>query len=117
MSDAPKVYISNLMTQPGETQGFSVMDHVRWINAAMGVPPDYVLVNEGPIPSFLVEKYRLDGAEPLFISEREEAGLEEMGCHIIRGDFVRIMDGNVLRHNGQALSEIIIRLCRELEEN
>ncbi len=116
-SEAPKVYIANLMTQPGETQGFSILDHVRWISAAMGIPPDYVLVNDGAIPSFLVEKYRFDGADPLYITDREESELERMGCRILRGDFVRIMDGNVLRHNGQALSEILIRLCRELEED
>jgi hypothetical protein len=65
----------------------------------------------------LVEKYRFDGADPLYITDREESELERMGCRILRGDFVRIMDANVLRHNGQALSEILIRLCRELEED
>jgi uncharacterized cofD-like protein len=115
-SEAPKVYIANLMTQPQETQGFNILDHVRWISAAMGVSPDYVLVNEGVIPHLLEEKYRLEGAEPLYITEKEEWELEKMGCKILRGDFVRIMDDNVVRHNGQALSEILIRLCRELDE-
>ncbi len=115
-SEAPKVYIANLMTQPQETQGFNILDHVRWVTAAMGVSPDYVLVNEGIIPPLLEEKYRLDGAEPLYMTGEEELELEKMGCTILRGDFVRIMDGNVVRHNGQALSEILIRLCRELDE-
>jgi uncharacterized cofD-like protein len=115
-SEVPKVYIANLMTQPLETQGFNILDHVRWISAAMGAAPDYILVNDGVIPETLVAKYLKDGAEPLYISEEEEWELEKMGCRIIRGDFVRIMDGDVVRHNGQALSEIIMRLCRELEE-
>ena len=115
-SEVPKVYIANLMTQPHETQGFNILDHVRWVSAAMGATPDYILVNDGDIPEPLVEKYRLDGAEPLYMTEEEEWELERMGCRIISGDFIRIMDENVVRHNGQALSEIIIRLCRELED-
>ncbi len=115
-SDVPKVYIANLMTQPLETQGFSILDHVRWVSAAMGSTPDYILVNDGDIPEPLVERYRQDGAEPLYLNEEEEWELERMGCRIISGDFIRIMDENVVRHNGQALSEIIIRLCRELDE-
>ncbi|GAB1426969.1 YvcK family protein [Aminivibrio sp.] len=61
----PKVYIANLMTQPGETESFSIYDHVKWIASAMGSFPDYVVVNDGSIPAQLLEKYRQEGGAPL----------------------------------------------------
>lgn len=116
-SEIPKVYITNLMTQPRETEGFSIVDHVRWIAAVMGVPPDYVVVNSGKFPPHLVEKYKQEGAEPLFLDALDREELENMGCSLLEGNFVRIMDESLLRHDGQALSEILIRLCRDLKED
>ena len=116
-SSVPKVYVANLMTQPGETAGFSIVDHVRWIAAAMGVAPDYIVVNTGSIPAHLVEKYRREGAEPLFLNPGDGARLEDLGCTVISGDFVQIVDDTLVRHDSQALSETIVRLCRELKED
>ncbi len=113
----PKVYIANLMTQPGETEDFSIADHVRWIASAMGAFPDYVVVNDGNIPAILVEKYRLEGAEPLFLKKTDREQIENMGCVLLKGNFVRVIDDSVVRHDGHALSEILIRLCRELKED
>lgn len=49
-SKAKKIYICNVMTQPGETDGYSVADHVAAINRQVGKPViDFVLANEGPI--------------------------------------------------------------------
>lgn len=113
----PKVYIANLMTQPGETESFSIYDHVKWIASAMGSFPDYVVVNDGSIPAQLLEKYRQEGAEPLFLKKADREEIENMGCVLLKGNFVRVIDDSVVRHDGHALSEIIIRLCRELKED
>ena len=113
----PKVYIANLMTQPGETERFSIYDHVRWIASAMGSFPDYVVVNDGNIPAPLLEKYLLEGAEPLFLKKSDREKIENMGCVLLKGNFVRVIDDSVVRHDGHALSEILIRLCRELKED
>ncbi|GAB1426970.1 hypothetical protein MASR2M17_03960 [Aminivibrio sp.] len=40
-----------------------------------------------------------------------------MGCVLLKGNFVRVIDDSVVRHDVHALSEIIIRLCRELKED
>ncbi|HCL79173.1 MAG TPA: hypothetical protein DIC53_04305 [Synergistaceae bacterium] len=115
-STAPKVYICNLMTQPGETGGFSVEDHVRWVAAALRSAPEYVVVNDGDIPNHLLDKYRTEGAEPLYLKKSDRRVLEEMGCTVLQGNLVQILDNSLLRHNGQVLSEILVRLCRELKE-
>lgn len=57
-SDAMKIYICNVMSQPGETDGYSVTDHVQAIlNHAQGVSLDYVIVNNQPAPETVIEKY------------------------------------------------------------
>lgn len=113
----PKVYICNLMTQPGETDGFSLADHVGWIASTMGMPPDYVIANTGKIPPHIMEKYGKEGAVPLVATDRDREKLEDMGCLLLEGNFVQIIDGSLLRHDGQALSHLLIRLCRELKED
>lgn len=62
-STALKVYICNVMTQPGETDGFGVEDHLRVLfNYSPGLELDYVLANATPISEDLLEKYLLEGA-------------------------------------------------------
>src|SRR5262245_52490607 len=62
-SDALKVYICNIMTQPGETDNFNVEDHLCVLFAySPNLSIDYVVVNTAPISADLREKYLADGA-------------------------------------------------------
>ena len=115
-SPVPRIYICNLMTQPGETDGFSLADHVRWIASALDMPPDYVIANSGEIPPEIVEKYRKEGAAPLRACDRDIEELDEMGCVLIEENLVRVINGSLIRHDEQALSHMLIRLWRELRE-
>ena len=82
----------------------------------MDMPPDYVIANIGEIPPAIVEKYRREGAAPLTATDRDIEELDEMGCVLIEENLVRIINGALLRHDEQALSHLLIRLCRELRE-
>lgn len=63
-SPALKVYICNIMTQPGETKGFTVEDHLQALfDYSAGLELDYVLVNSTPVSDSLRDKYMADGAE------------------------------------------------------
>ena len=65
MSDSPalKIYICNIMTQPGETDGFDAEDHLRVLfDYSPNLELDYALVNSAPIHDELREKYLADGA-------------------------------------------------------
>ena len=57
-SDAIKIYISNIMTQPGETHGFKASDHIKVLKkyGGRGIV-DYVIANRGDIPSHIKERY------------------------------------------------------------
>jgi uncharacterized cofD-like protein len=111
-SSAPKVYITNLMTQPGETDNMDIMDHVRWISRTSGSVPDYVIANEGSVPSELLEIYLAAGAEPLFLEEEQKRSLALMGTRVILADLINVTAGSV-RHNSQKVAETLIRIARE----
>ncbi len=103
-SGKPIIYVANLMTQPGETEGLSFEDHVIWIRDLLHKWPDYVFANNGFIPEGIVEKYRRDGAHPLMGTSTSS----NYTC--IDGDFLSIEREGLVRHNSNRLAEEIIRL-------
>ncbi|MBF8983350.1 YvcK family protein [Lutibacter sp. B2] len=112
-SVATKVYISNVMTQPGETDDYSVYEHVEAIIGHMkkGVI-DYVFVNNEEIPSEILEKYITDGAKPIQITEKDRKKLREQGISIIEDSFVNIKK-KYIRHDAYKLSQLLIKLVLE----
>ena len=113
IAPAPKVYVANLMTQTRETEGMNITAHLDWIASVLGAMPDYVVVNQTPIPSDYLERYREKGAEPLYLSRDEEEYIEGKNCTIVYADLVNIKDGKYLRHHSQNLAEILMRIARD----
>jgi uncharacterized cofD-like protein len=103
-SRATRVYIANLMTQPGETQHYSVADHVRAIYEHTGKKLfDFVVVNRTEISPALLRRYRAQGAEPVDPSLEE---LSDMGLKYFTADLLR-QDG-VVRHDESRLSRLLL---------
>jgi uncharacterized cofD-like protein len=96
------VYAANAMTQPGETTGFTVSDHLRALEGHVGPVVTDVLVHSGEPPEELLARYRAEGAAPVEV-DREE--VEALG--------VRLREANLLsenfevgvRHNPDRLAE------------
>jgi uncharacterized cofD-like protein len=107
-SQAVKVYICNLMWEPGETDGYTAADHLRAIyrHAPEGLI-DYVVVNSGRIPAALRRRYREQKAFPV---EAAAAELEALGVSVIESDFV--MADRVLRHDPERLTRLLVELGR-----
>jgi uncharacterized cofD-like protein len=104
-SNATCVYIANLMTQPGETQKYSVADHVRAIyEHTRKAIFDCVVINCKPMPSALLKKYLWQGAEPV---EPSLAELQHMGIRCITGDFLH--HSKVLRHDQAKLARLLLQ--------
>lgn len=70
-SKARKLYICNLMTEPGLTTGFSVGDHIRQIKRYGGFTPDYVLVNVQRIDPEVQQLYAASHQSPVHLSPEE----------------------------------------------
>lgn len=109
-SDAVKIYVSNIMTQQGETIGYSLGDHINAIyQHADKLTIDYAIVNNGSISEYFLEKYSTEDAAPVEIDYNV---VKDMNIGIIEGDFVSV-DKNFLRHNYNQLSEVISQLINE----
>jgi uncharacterized cofD-like protein len=63
----PVVYAANIMTQPGETAGFTLSDHLRAITEHVGPLVSDVLVHSEKLPTQLLSRYRAEGAAPVAI--------------------------------------------------
>lgn len=105
-SQAVKVYVCNVMTQPGETDGYTVTDHVRAIleHAGPGLL-DYVVVNTLPVPGLLREKYRGQGALPV---KYDPERLAELGVAAVTGELASLTD--LVRHDPERLAQVILSL-------
>lgn len=103
-SRASRVYIANLMTQPGETPGYSVADHVR---AILKHTPrrliDWVVVNRRPVSPEVARRYRAQGAEPVVCDVGE---LQKLGLRVILDDLLE--EHGVIRHDPRRLARLVL---------
>jgi uncharacterized cofD-like protein len=105
-SRALKVYICNVMTQPGETNDFSASDHVKALISQAGLPVfDYVLVNTEKPNEKLQERYAGVGSRWVTPDVEE---IRKLGLRPITGDF--ISQNDVVRHDSKKLAEAICRV-------
>jgi uncharacterized cofD-like protein len=105
-SDALILFVCNIMTQPGETDGYNVSDHLRAIADHLGEQIfDAVIVNDGAIPEDALARYAEQGAG---IVQVDREAVEAMGCRVLSGNLAKI--GRYLRHDTEKLSEQIYRL-------
>ena len=100
-SKAKLMYICNIMTQPGETEDFTVTDHVNMLNSYLAKRKiDVVLANNGTIDSKLVKKYEtLEQKDPVRF---DEENFKNISAKIISDDFISISN-KMIRHNNLKL--------------
>lgn len=98
-SNAKIMYVCNIMSQPGETDGFKVSNHINTINNYLGKRKiDVVIANNGDIDENIAKKYStIEQKDPIILDK------ENLNCNIIEGNYVSIED-NVIRHNVIKLS-------------
>ena len=96
-SKAKIIYVCNIMTQPGETDNFTVSDHVKLLNSYLGKRKiDAVIVNNGEIDSAIVENY--ETTEQKDLVEVDRNNLQNYNLDIIENDYISI-ENNMIRHN------------------
>jgi len=99
------------MTQPGETDGYNVFDHVEAIEKHVGSNIiDYVIVNNEMLPKQVLNLYKHDGAEQVLLDKKQVEGLKDMGIKCIEKNMVEIKN-NYIRHDAKYISNIIIELA------
>ena len=94
---SPIMYISNLVTQPGETDGYTVADHIRVLNRYMDDRHvDVVIANTGTADLAVTDVYR--DKEQKYMVELDSAAVSELGAEIISDDIIQIENGSI-RHD------------------
>ena len=123
-SGALKLYICNIMTQPGETDDFDVEDHLRVLfEYSPNLDLDYVIVNTAPIGAELREKYLADGAaqvsfdslaraefedelHPAFMETGERNHAFQLICRDV------LQEDGLVRHDPDKLARLVLEIDR-----
>ena len=114
-SKAFKVYVSNLMTEPGQTDNYTLSEHIKAINdhAGKGIV-EYCIYDTGEIIPEYVRKYNMEGSE---VVEQDTSKVKVEGVHLIQRNLSYIENG-FIRHNPDAIAASIIQLiCDDLKFN
>jgi uncharacterized cofD-like protein len=109
LSRARKVYICNLMTQPGETSHYSAADHLRALHAHAGSRLfDHVVLNTRALSPRLARKYAAERAEPVAYDLK---GIRSLG---VKPVLARLLDEhNVARHDSRRLAKLVLSLAAQ----
>lgn len=107
---AIKIYVSNIMTQPGETDNYAVSDHIKAIFRHAGDEViDYVIVNNGGVEEGLQGKYKEEESHMVNV---DIDVISSMNIKRIDGDLINIKNG-FIRHNSEKLASMIIETIME----
>jgi uncharacterized cofD-like protein len=105
LSRAVKIYICNVMTQPGETDNYTVSDHLKALFRHTGPGfVHYVIANQESAPASLLKKYADSGQQPV---EVDEESIEQLGVKLVKANLLHKED--FVRHSPFKLGRAIIR--------
>jgi uncharacterized cofD-like protein len=112
--DIPRIYVCNIMSQPGETTGYRVSDHIKAIDAAAGRRLfDAVLVQRQPPSAAALHHYSYEDSHPIK-TDRDE--LMRLGCRVI---LANVMEEDpkthLVRHNSERLARVLVRWYGRVE--
>lgn len=107
-TEVPRIYICNIMTQPGETEGYSVADHIQSIDAACGHRRlfDAVLVHKKSPSAKSLIRYAQQNSHPVFL-DRE--AVSQLGRRIVLANVLYEDEIGCVRHNPQKLAKVLLK--------
>jgi uncharacterized cofD-like protein len=107
-SSAPRIYVCNIMTQPGETDGYTVADHIKAIDRVCGQKLfDAVLVHQRSPSESALRRYALERSHPVYLDREEVANLRRRV--VIANIMEEDPDTGYVRHNHERLAGLLVR--------
>jgi len=107
------VYLCNIMTQPGETTGYRIRDHVgALLQHCPELRLSYVLANYTPVAGPALKRYQQEGAEQILPSPSVEEEEEKLPCPMVLADLLAA--GEVARHDGVKTARILQALFQRI---
>ena len=110
-----KIYVSNLMTEPGQTDNYTLSEHIKAINEHVGKGViEYCIYDTGEIVPEYIRKYNMEGRE---IVEQDVSRAKVEGIYMIQRKLSHVENGHI-RHNPDAIAATVIQLiCDDLKFN
>lgn len=105
-TSALRAYVCNVMTQPGETDGFGAADHVARVLEAVPDGLDVAVLHEGPIDPEAVRAY---SAQDQHLVELQRERIEAMGVRVVTADLAEA--DSAVRHNPEALAAVLLEMA------
>lgn len=103
---APIMYLSNIVTQPGETDGFTVGDHIKLLNKYLDKRKvDVVIASNTKISEKMAKKYETEEQKDPVLIDYDE--IKKIGVELIEDDLMIIDTDNTLKHDSLKLSSVI----------
>ncbi len=99
-SKAMKIYFCNAMTQPGETTGYSMDEHVQAIRDHGDNPVDVVVFADDEIPAEVIDRYEDTDAQRVVMVENEHS-YGVVSAHLLR------FDGGLVRHDSEKVQRVM----------
>lgn len=108
---ASRIFVTNLMTQPGETDGYDVHQHLAVVSRyAPQIRFDHVIMNDRSISSEQAALYRADGAHQIGVDDTMQISDLDPEIEVVRTDLLD--EGEMVRHNSERLARVVIA-CAE----
>lgn len=106
--EVPSIYVCNIMTQPGETEGYSVAEHIRAIDKAVGKKLFDAVLVQGKVPSAqALIRYAQENSNPVFI-DRED--VKNLGRRLVLTNVMyEDEQTGFVRHDSQRLAQVLLR--------
>lgn len=109
-SKALKIYIGNIMTQDGETEGMTLSDHVSALLKHSGPGLiDLCVANSAPVDPALIQRYKAEDADPIVVDRRET---EALGVEVVERPMIS-STSRYARHSPERLGEVTMELYQE----
>ena len=107
-----KIYFCNAMTQQGETDMYSVEDHIRAIEKhSYKNCVDLVVVNQSYTPQAILDKYKEQNSFPVEVKEKEH------GYGIMKRLLIQFDEQGRIRHNPQAVAQCVEEILQKIRDN
>lgn len=108
---AEVVYILNIMTQPGETNGYNVTDHVvAIIDHANSNIIDKIVVNSREVDKYAKYRYKsIENSTPIYITDEDRENMEKLGIEIIEADICDISYDYIVHDSNKLMKTILER--------
>jgi uncharacterized cofD-like protein len=115
LADASRVFVMNLMTEPGETAEFEAAQHLEVVRDHLGFQPfGSVIFNTAPIPTHLAGSYAASGSQPIVVGAADIAALRDLGVEAFGAPLACEGPAGKVRHHPGRLAAAIAA-CAQIE--